>query len=229
MNTLPVVIALVGFQSGQPKPDPVPIGFGIPADNKSYWPVHVLTRSAVQDELKFTDDQKKQAAKLQDDMDEQITTAAGTLRPAAIPRAFADIARKTDTAIDKLLAAEQKSRFRQVTWQVMEHVSGPTGIVTNPVFAKELGLTAEQRKAVAKIAKDHEAAANALFRQAPPGGNFRPAGLDKLQEKFDAQLMKALTDAHKKKWNEIVGEPFKGKIDMPGSFLPEFAPPVPKK
>ena len=66
MLSLTVVLALL--QPAQAKPEvPVP-GFGLPADTKSYWPVHTLTRESVQKDLKFTDEQVAAAAKLQDDL-----------------------------------------------------------------------------------------------------------------------------------------------------------------
>jgi len=231
MLSLTVVLALL--QPAQAKPDvPVP-GFGLPADTKSYWPVHTLTRESVQKDLKFTDEQVSAAAKLQDDLAKPLA-AAEKLSAAALAKAHLDLAKKTDQAIDAVLEAGQKRRFREVVWQVMEHAVGPLRMAHNPVFAKELGLTPTQVKQVAKLVRDYDI--EVLLRKglrSPAGvGGGIPAPpsptLEELKAKYDALLMKALTEAQKEKWDERTGEPFLHKIDVPRGTAP-FSPPVPKK
>ena len=226
MLSLTVVLTLL--QPAQAKPDaPVP-GFGLPADTKSYWPVHTLTREAVQKDLKFTDEQVAAAAKLQDDLAKPLA-AAEKLSAAALAKAHLDLAKKTDQAIDALLEAGQKRRFREVVWQVMEHAVGPLGMANNPVFAKALGLSDAQKRTAAKVVKDRDAALTAA-RKGPLGGGpgTAPMSLDEIKAKHDALLMKALTEAQKAKWDDLTGEPFLHKIDVPRGTAP-FTPPVPKK
>ena len=230
MLSLTVVLTLL--QPAQAKPDaPIP-GFGLPADTKSYWPVHTLTREAVQKELKFTDEQVAAAAKLQDDLAKPLA-AAEKLSAVALAKAHLDLAKKTDQAIDALLEAGQKRRFREVVWQVMEHAAGPLGMANNPVFAKALGLSDAQKRTAAKVAKDRDAALAAARKGTPGGGPGTtpipaPMSPDEIKAKHDALLMKALTEAQKEKWDDLTGEPFLHKIDMPRGTAP-FSPPVPKK
>lgn len=235
---LMTAFALAAVQPAQPAPKAEVPGFGLPADKKSYLPVHTLLSEAVQKELKFTDEQTTAATTIQADLERQVA-AADKLATAAQVRAYTELAKKTDQAIDALLKADQKRRFREIAWQVIEHANGPLAMANNPAFAKELGLTDAQKRTVAKIVKDREAAI-LVAKKGPrdpggvggnPGGagaaKFTPQQLEEIREKHDALLMAALTDGQKRKWDEVTGQPFLHKIVMPGGGA--FAPPVPKK
>lgn len=242
---LMTAFALAAVQPAQPAPKADVPGFGLPADKKTYLPVHTLLSEAVQKELKFTDEQTTAATTIQADLERQVA-AADKLPTAAQVRAYTELAKKTDQAVDALLKADQKRRFREIVWQVIEHATGPLAMANNPAFAKELGLTDAQKRTAAKIVKDREAAILAA-KKGPrdpggvggnpggaggnPGGagvaKLTPQQLEEIREKHDALLMAALTDGQKRKWDEVTGQPFLHKIEMPGGGA--FAPPVPKK
>lgn len=215
MLSLTVVLALAGHQPAQAKPD-VP-GFGFPADSISYWPIFTLTREPIQKELKLTAAQIAAAKKIHDDLGKAID-AAGDKFDGKIPaKLHAEFAAQVDRGIAELLTADQKRRHRQLTWQVAECSVRASEMATNPVFASELGLTAPQKKAVAEIRAEYVRALGT--RQGMP---------EDVIARADARLSKALTDTQKKKWNDLVGDPFKGEFAMPG-FDGGFSPPALKK
>src|SRR5262249_15554931 len=131
-----------------------------------------------------------------------------------------------------LLTADQRPRHRQIVWQVLEFNGGVRGMVANPIFAKEVGLTANQQKQGQKINADHQAAWIKLVQANPLVGNGPVPGEDALTKKSEEAALKLLTAEQKKKWNEVLGEPFKGDVvpfPVPGLRPNPFKAPEEKK
>ena len=66
----------------------------------------------------------------------------------------------------------------------MEFNGGVRGMAPNPVFAKEVGLSADQLKQAKKIDADYQAAWLKLVR-ANPNGNAAPPGEEELTKKYE--------------------------------------------
>lgn len=197
--------------------------FGIPVLAPEYWPVHILDSEDVQKELKLTPPQLKKLGGLKAELKTRVEKGFN-LPTGKMPAYQDELGKWADKALAGVLTAEQSPRHRQITWQVLEYLGGVGGMASNPAFARVIGLTPDQRKRLAKIDADFEAA----YKKLPqPLGNAPVPGADRLRANADAAALKVLTDAQKKAWNEQLGEPFKGTVYlMPG--VPPFQPP-PKK
>jgi hypothetical protein len=211
----------------QPAKPPAEAWFGIPANSTYHWPAHVLTSADVQKELKLTRAQLAKLPPIRAELDRRVQRS-GTLPPAKLEPYFVEAGKWADKAVAGVLTEEQRPRHRQITWQVLEFLGGPVGMATNPVFAREIGLSADQVKRAEKVQAEYQAAWQRLVQANPLAGNAPIPGADQLQAKADEAVLKLLTDDQKKKWNEVLGEPFKGDIHLlPG--MPPFKAPGPKK
>ena len=238
MNAL-LVFVLIAPIAQEPKPkDPPPkepakaeVGFGLSPQSEYHWPLHVLTSPDVQKELKLTREQIAKLDGLQAELGKKVNAGAATLPVAKLNAHFLACGQWADKAVADLLTTEQRPRHRQIVWQVLEFNGSVSGMVADPVFAKELGLTADQQKQAKKIEADFKAAWLKLT-QANPGGNAPLPGEDALVKKYEEAALKLLTAEQKKKWNELLGEPFKGDIlpiPVPGLRPNPFKAPAEKK
>lgn len=172
-------------------------------------PKMLLLNKSVQDELKLTDDQKADLAKVQDKIREAGKAARDSgdrekgreAREAAIK----DI-EKWQTA----LKPEQSKRLKQIQLQV----SGLNAF-TEPDVQKELKLTDKQTAEIKDInenlTKDMRDLRNSgggdFAKMMEKGRELRKEALDKVTG--------LLTDDQKKTWTEMVGEKFEMKFDGP--------------
>ena len=153
---------------------------------------------------------------------------------AAGPRKaqIAKVTKWADETVAAILTAEQQKRHRQIIWQVLEFNGGVRAMTANPAFAKEIGLTADQLKQAKKIEADYQAGWLKLVRANPAVGNGPVPGEEELAKKSDAAALKLVTAEQKKKWNEALGEPFKGEVKqfpIPGLRPVTFKAPAEKK
>lgn len=208
-----LAFALIAPAQSKPKDPPKPADaptFGIPVNSEYYWPVHLLTSPDVQKELKLSKEQVKLAEGMRPEL-KKAGEAMGTLTPAQAKKYTAEMTTWAEKSLADLLSPEQRTRHRQILWQVLEFNGGVRGMAANPVFAKDVGLTADQQARAKKIEADYQAAWMKLVR-ANPGGNAAIPGEEALAKKYEEAALKLLTDEQKKKWNELLGEPFKGDI-----------------
>lgn len=102
-----------------------------------------------------------------------------------------------------VLNAAQKGRLRQVERQLL----GGT-LLTSPSEQKYLGLTDQQKKKITQIAQDSHKAALAINLQADQGKlsyHQHVMALRKNRQQHAAMMMKVLTPAQFKTWNEAKG------------------------
>ena len=117
-----------------------------------------------------------------------------------------------EKSVAGVLNEEQRSRHRQILWQVLEFNGGVRALTNNPTFAKEVGLSVDQQQKAMKIEADFQAAWLKLVRANPVGGNGPVPGEEALTKKCEEDALRLLTAEQKKKWNELLGEPFKGDV-----------------
>jgi len=186
-----------------------------------YW----LTEPSVQEDLKLSEDQIQKTAALNKRVQEQreaLRQKSDGPSPKSEDRRrlFRTQARANADAIATILDSDQKKRLRQIGWQ-----TGPgTEMFFDPEVIAKLELTAEQ------IDRFHEIQAQAWkgSHEAWRAGRDlhtnqeREAHWKKMQEKMKEtwhvareQIMDGLTPIQKSRWQELVGEPFKGEIRMP--------------
>jgi hypothetical protein len=212
-----VVCALVSPVAQAPKPKDPPAkaaevaGFGLSAESEFHWPFYITKSPDVQKELKLSKEQLAAFDGAQADLKKSVAAMAG-LTPAQTKAYAAKLTKWADETVAAILTAEQQKRHRQIVWQVLEFTGGVRGMAASPVFAKEVGLTADQQKQARKIEADYYAGWQKLVRANPLVGNGPVPGEEELAKKAEEAALKLLTAEQKKKWNEVLGEPFKGEI-----------------
>lgn len=214
----------------QPAPAKPPVVFGLEASSEYHWPLYVLSSPGVQKELKFTREQVAKLAPLQAELKKRVE--AGVNLPAnRIAAHNKKVGEWADQAVADLLTAEQKPRHRQIVWQVLEFNGGVVGMATNPVFAREVGLSGEQQKKAEQFYAEYYKAWLKLVKM-NPGGNAPIPGEEKLYEQANEKALKLLTAEQRKKWNEVLGPPYQGEIaplPIPGIPPKPFKAPAEKK
>jgi hypothetical protein len=227
-----IVIALIMPIAQAPKPkaaDPAP--FGITADSEYYWPTHlVLASPDVQKELQLTKEQLGHIEKIQAEL-KRVGETIGGLKPAQAKSYTTKMTKWAEQSLAGALTTDQQTRHRQILWQVLEFNGGIRGQAANDVFAKEVGLTADQLKKAKKIEADYYSAWQKLVRANPLVVNATVPGEEELAKKAEEAALKLLTAEQKKKWNAALGEPFKGEIvqfTIPGLRPVTFKAPAEK-
>jgi hypothetical protein len=228
-----VLVLALTVPAAQPKEPPKqPVeGFGLTAETELHWPFWITAAPDVQKELKLTKDQITAFERAGADL-KKGTAELGLLTPAQMKAQVAKLTKWADETVATVLTPEQQKRHRQLVWQVTEFNGGVRAMAANSVFAKEVGLTADQLKQARKIDADYYSGWQKLVRANPAVGNGPVPGEEELAKKAEDAALKLLTAEQKKKWNAALGEPFKGDIKqypVPGQRPVAFKPPAEKK
>jgi hypothetical protein len=190
--------------------------------------VRYLEQPSVQDELKLSDEQRR-----------QVKGLAPLWQKVAKERE----ARKViDQAVTDLLKPEQERRLRQIILQQLARAI-PGATLAAAGVADKLSLTADQQEKIKAIKENHAKVLALIDNDTllnPPGpGSLTfggvPLGMHTaLRRVTDGQLFGLLTEDQKAKLKELLGEPFKGDLrtafrvpDLSaiGPARPSFAPP----
>jgi Spy/CpxP family protein refolding chaperone len=121
--------------------------------------------------------------------------------------------------VAEILEPGQLTRLKQINYQVM----GPRAFMLPPV-GEALNLTGEEKEKI-------QSAAEKGFREfgrLMESGAIKEGDSEEIKEanrtefaKVDAatmeKIMAVLTPEQQSKWKEMLGEPFKGKVDRPGA------------
>ena len=205
------LIAPTAQPKSQPPKTPDPVGFGLVADSEFHWPFYITKSPDVQKELKLSKEQLAAFDGAEADLKKSVADLGG-LKPAQAKTYAAKVTKWADETVAAVLKTEQQKRHRQIVWQVLEFTGGTRTLAANPVFAKEIGLTADQLKQAKKIDADYYAGWQKLVRANPLVGNGPVPGEEALAKKSEETALKLLTAEQKKKWNEALGEPFVGEV-----------------
>jgi hypothetical protein len=165
----------------------------------------VLRSEVVQKDLKLSEEQRKQvreAAQKYTAIDKQLQEQrrAGTLSPPDFNRQLNQSWSERDAAVAKILNAEQAKRFKQIQRQSL----GPYAF-TSPDLAAELGLTEQQLQAMREIHIKFLKRRREITREARV--NKKVQEISALTKERDQELLKQLTPAQMKKWQELTGPP----------------------
>jgi len=179
----------------------------------------LLGNKSVQDELKLTDDQKKDVKTVTDAQREKMTKAfqdnKGDME--AIQKAMKDINDESNKALTKTmdsLTDAQKKRFKEIEVQV----KGLKAFSDEKVVA-ELKLTDKQKDDFKVKVDDFEKDRRALMTDAGRDQTKRTEAQTKITEnqaKLTDTIVGSLTDDQKKTWKDLTGEKFTYKPDQGG-------------
>lgn len=186
----------------------------------------LLRIPAIQKELGLSGDDKDRADQLAEDLQaEQRETMQklgidfGALRDMPqderekkmkeMSDAQAKVAAKYQAKVDEMLKPEQSKRLKQIALQTQ----GAQALGAENV-AKDLGLSDDQKKDIAKIQEDAMASMRRGFGRGQEQGQgqedlqARMEEMRKAGEERDAKLLAVLTDDQRKKFDELKGEAF---------------------
>ncbi|MER3500565.1 MAG: hypothetical protein C4295_03645 [Candidatus Fervidibacterota bacterium] len=195
---------------GQPPgpPPSVPMMFGLGGPMRL---LGLLRNPQVQQELKLTEEQKQKLQGLTEQLREKFRGLGQELRglsPEERPKRLAQVNAEVEKELAKVLKEEQLNRLKQIALQVEGYAA-----LSRPDIAKQVGLTEGQRKQVQEILQEAAEKRRSLFQQGP--GGDRQARFQRFQEWqkirqwVDQQIERLLTEQQKKKWQELIGPPFK--------------------
>jgi hypothetical protein len=171
----------------------------------------LLAQQSVQDELKLSDDQKKQVA---EHVEKQLA-AAGDLQGLDREERQKKMQERTkanDAAIGGILTGDQLARFKQISLQQR----GPRAF-SDPEVATALGLTSDQKDKIKGIEEVAQGETRGLVQGAAGGGDRAEARkkMESLRQATNEKLQGLLTPEQQEKWKSLAGEPFKGEIRRP--------------
>jgi len=178
----------------------------------------LLGNKSVQDELKLTDDQKKEIKTVTDAQREKMTKAFADNKGDmdAITKAMKEInddANKTLTKTLDGLKDDQKKRFKQISVQVKGLKA-----FSDPDVVTALKLTDKQKDDFKAQADDFDKDRRALMTDAGRDATKRAEATTKaneLQAKVTDKIVGSLTDDQKKTFKEMTGDKFDFKPDAP--------------
>ena len=174
----------------------------------------LLRHKAVRDDLKltrpearriheFTEQQWKKEQEVEKIADEKERESR-----------FDEMTREDERFLQENLTPEQKKRLDQITLQV-------AGLlwITRPEVADALKLTDEQKLKIVDLQKAARKEMEELLYSETR--RDRQAELRKHQEACKLRVLELLTDEQEAKYNELIGEPFRGELKFdeadPGS------------
>jgi Spy/CpxP family protein refolding chaperone len=171
-------------------------------------PGALLANRDVAKELKLSDEQVDKVREVVREVREKHKDALDKLKDAtreerrekfsAITKAMAE---DTSKALASVLNADQAKRLKQLEVQMLR-----SRAFSNPEIQKALDLSDEQKEKIRTLSEDADKSVRELFQ----GGNPREA-MEKLQahrKETMEKVMAVLSDAQKKTWKELTGEPF---------------------
>jgi len=178
----------------------------------------LLGNKSVQDELKLTDDQKKEIKTVTDAQREKMTKAFADNKgdQEAITKAMKEITDDSNKALTKTvdsLKDNQKKRFKEIQIQV----KGLKAFADEEVV-KALKLTDKQKDDFKAQADDFDKDRRALMTDAGRDAAKRAEAVTKaneLQAKVTDKILGSLKDDQKKTWKEMTGDKFDFKPDAP--------------
>jgi hypothetical protein len=166
----------------------------------------LLRQKSVQSELKLT------AVKIRKVMSfttKQYEAALKAIKLGAAERTkkFADLEKENKQFLEDNLSTKQSKRLQQITMQL-------TGLMqlSRPEVAKALNLTQDQTRKIKQL--QTEARKGLAELMSDKGKEGRNEKLAKLREETRKKVLALMNDKQKAKIREMVGEPFKGKIEF---------------
>lgn len=174
----------------------------------------LLRQESVQKELKLSNDQLKKVEELSEKMRGKMQDVFALEEPERGKRLQA-LNQENDKALAAILTPEQAKRLKQIVYQQQ----GTAALATQDV-AKELGLSDEQRKRIADISAETGRKTRELVQPGTPPDQATSAKMEALRKAGSDQILAVLTDAQKRAWTDLQGDPFKGQISFGGSPRP---------
>jgi hypothetical protein len=175
-------------------------------------PAFMVFRDKVQDELKLSDEQKKKLEKRLHDTHQytmQLFQKLADKEPEEREKelhAYREKAQENLTAfLQGLLHEEQSKRLREVMLQRDRLFA----LLGNAEITKELEITDKQRQQFVEVAQEMQKKIEPLLKKAQKGGNPEEIGpkIRKIRKEQEERIEALLSDAQKKQWKTMLGQP----------------------
>ncbi len=164
----------------------------------------LLSQKSVQDELKLSDEQQKQATEA--DTKRGGLEGLRDLSQAERQAKFQERTAASEKTAAEILQPEQLKRLKQISLQQQGAFA-----YERPEVSSALQLTNSQMDQLKAIQAD----AREKMRGAFQGGQPDREKIQAARKAVAEQAAGVLTDEQKTKWKELVGEPFTGEIVPP--------------
>ena len=171
-------------------------------------PTALLGQASVQEELKLSEDQKKQITDFNEKRRGSFQDSQN-LRQDERRAKFTEMAKETEKAVAAILKPEQNKRLKEISLQ-QRGISA----VSDPEVATSLKITDAQKAGITAIQEASAEKGRALFTGGGQGGNREEsrAKFAELRKSTEEQIMGLLTAEQQATWLELTGAPFKGEI-----------------
>jgi Spy/CpxP family protein refolding chaperone len=164
----------------------------------------LLGNEGVQKELKLTDEQKEKAREFAQAQGEKMREAFQNAQgdPEKMQEARKAMTEAGDKFVKETLKPEQQKRLKQIQYQadVLQTLSA------NEEVQKTLKLTDEQKEKLKTLADDLRKDRQELFQGG--GGPEMMQKMQALTKDYTTKAQAVLTDAQKKEWKDLTGDPF---------------------
>ena len=194
---LSFVLGIASVASAQPGRGPGGFGFG---DSTSF----LLRDDAVRKELEIVPGQIEKLEAAEEKMREQMRDMFSGLRdlPEEDRRAkfeelrgkMADAQEQMRKEIDEILLPQQRDRLAQIRFQSQMRRGGSTGSLTGNAVVEALGISEDQLE---EMRKKEEEVREELTKK-----------IQEAQEEARNEILSVLTPAQRKKYEELMGQPF---------------------
>jgi serine/threonine protein kinase len=184
----------------------------------------LLGQGAVADDLQLSDDQRAKVTGLRDKLHPHpphvVFGSQDRGREQQREKVESAVA-ANQKAVAEILRPDQVKRLKQIDWQLL----GPLAF-GNPEVVVELRLDEAQCQQVRRIQQE------GFVPPPPPAGPRLPGGPEEGRKRMEEarqnslnRIIGLLTDEQKKKWQELSGPAFRGKIHFGPPPPPGFHPP----
>ncbi len=164
----------------------------------------ILQDPAIRAELEIVEDQEKELEKIRDEVRDKFREMFSGMRdlPAEERReAFEkmrgkmqEALKEIETKVDDILIPSQRERLGQLALQNRMRRSGTDGALADATLAKELGITEEQKKRMAAVAKKVQAELQEK--------------INKLRLEARDEVLQVLTPQQREKLTRMIGEQY---------------------
>jgi len=175
-------------------------------------PQFMVFRDKVQKRLKVSDDQKKKLQERLEGFIKEMTEVFQSLDGVKPEEREKKIGPYRQKAHEKLAAFLKETLKEEQLKQLRQLVLQQEGLYAlgHPEVAAELKFTDEQKKQFTSVLQELQKKIEPLIQEAQSGGNpeeIRPKVM-KLHKQYEGKIDGILSDAQKKHWKEMLGEPF---------------------
>ncbi len=173
----------------------------------------MLQQADVVQDLKLTDQQRRRIADFSGQLEQQRRRVFDDFRklsPEQQRERMESMAKENEQAVAEILRPEQAERLQKIAWQLQGSLA-----FADPEVVAALQFTDEQKERIRELHMEGRAAFGKLMF-GDDRANMKK-NLEDLRQQGDAKVAAVLTADQQSQWKEMIGEPFRGKM--------EFGPP----